>query len=110
MTQAKSKAPAVEVRLKPNDSSGHPRLANYTTIAVAKGIAYVDFGFIEPALASAIANKAANGETASEGVEGQLVARVAMDMDMFVRLHRQLQQVLMRLRAAGESNAVQKAS
>ena len=110
MTQAKPKAPAFEVRLKSNDSSGHPRLANYTKIAVARGISYVDFGFVEPALIGAMANGAANGQVAAEDIEGQLVARVAMDVDVLGRLHRQLQHVLLSLRGAAEGNANKKVS
>lgn len=110
MNEAKPTAPAFDVRLKSNDSSGHPRLANYTKIAVAKGIAYADFGFVEPALVGAIANRAANGQAVAEGIEGLLVARVAMDMDVLIRLHRQVQHVLMSLRAAAEIKANKNAS
>jgi len=34
---------ALNIRLKPSDSSAHPRAANYTNIGVAQGIAYLDF-------------------------------------------------------------------
>ena len=58
MNEAKDKVLALNVRLKSNDSSAHPRATNYTNVGVAQGIAYVDFGFIEPALLGAIAKTA----------------------------------------------------
>lgn len=39
---------AVTVQLKPVEQSDQPIMANFTAIAVAQGIAYLDFGFIEP--------------------------------------------------------------
>lgn len=103
MDEAKDKVLAFHVRLKPNDSASHPRTANYTSVRVAQGIAYLDFGFIEPALLGAIAKPARDGQTA-KAIEGQLVSRVAMGTDVLAWLHQQLQQVLLSLRAA-EKNA-----
>ena|SRR5215831_4155007 len=100
MNQTKDQVLALNVRLKSNDSSGHPRATNYTNVGVAQGIAYVDFGFIEPAILGAIANTAKNGQVAPKGIEGQLVTRVAMGVDVLARLHQQLQQVLIGLRGA----------
>src|SRR5262245_11130940 len=100
MNEAKDKVLALGVRLKSSDSSAHPRAANYTNVGVAQGIAYLDFGFIEPALLGAIANSAKNGQAAPKGIEGQLVTRVAMGVDVLVRLHQQIQQVLVELRDA----------
>ena len=81
----------------------HPRAANYTNVGIAQGIAYVDFGFIEPALLGAVAKDAKNGQPAPKGIEGQLVTRVAMGVDVLARLHQQIQQVLMGLRNASRS-------
>ena len=47
-------SPAVSVRLHPVEQSDQPIMANCSTVSVAQGIAYLDFGFIEPAL---LANK-----------------------------------------------------
>ena len=55
MSEAKDKTIAFNVRLKPSESSAHPRATNYMNVAVAQGIAYLDFGFIEPTLLAAIA-------------------------------------------------------
>jgi hypothetical protein len=91
---------ALNVRLKPSEPSAHPRATNYTNVGVAQGIASVDFGFIEPALFAAIAKTAKEGPAAPKGLEGALVTRVAMGVDVPARLHQQIQQVLVGLRDA----------
>jgi hypothetical protein len=88
----------LNVRLKPSDSSAHPRAANYTNVGVAQGMAYLDFGFIEPALLAAVAKTAKDGQAAPKGLDGHLVTRVAMDVSAFARLQQQIQQVLLGLR------------
>ncbi|MDF0665710.1 MAG: hypothetical protein P0119_06490 [Nitrospira sp.] len=90
---------ALNVRLKPSESSAHPRAANYTNVGVAQGIAYLDFGFIELSLLAAIAKAAKNGQAATKGLDGHLVSRVAMDIGALARLQQQIQQVLGGLRA-----------
>jgi len=67
---------------------------------VVQGIAYVDFGFIEATLLAAIARTAKDGQVAPKGLEGTLVTRVAMGVDVLARLHQQIQQVLVNLRDA----------
>lgn len=104
MNEAKDKVLALNVRLKSNDSSAHPKAANYTHVGIAQGIAYVDFGFIEPTLLGAIANTAKNGQAAPKGIEGHLVTRVAMGVDVLARLHQQLQQVLVGMRNSSRAN------
>jgi hypothetical protein len=86
--------------LKPGEPSAHPRATNYTNVGVAQGIAYVDFGFIEPTVLAAIAQTAKDGQAAPKGLDGALVTRVAMGGDVLVRLHQQIQQVLVGLRDA----------
>ena len=100
MSNAKDQTIALNVRLKPSESSAHPLATNYTNVGVAQGIAYVDFGFIEPALLAAIAKTAKDGQAAPKGLEGHLVTRVAMGEDVLARLHQQIQQVLVSLRDA----------
>ena len=77
---------AVNVRLKPSDPSAHPRATNYTNVGVAQGIAYLDFCFIEPALLAAIAKTAKDGQAAPKGLEGTLVTREAMGVDVLARV------------------------
>ena len=90
---------ALNVRLKPSDSSAHPRAANYSNVGVAQGIACLDFWFIEPALLATIAKTAKDGQAAPKAIDGQLVTRVAMDVGTLARLQRQIQQVLVGLRS-----------
>ena len=100
MRDVKEQTIALNVRLKPSESSAHPRASNYTNVAVAQGIAYLDFGFIEPTLLAAIAKTAKDGQAAPKGLDGTLVARVAMGVDVLARLHQQIQRVLVGLRDA----------
>ena len=100
MSEAKDKTITFNVRLKPSEPSAHPRATNYTNVGVAQGIAYVDFGFIEPKLLAAIAKAAKDDQPAPKGLEGTLVTRVAMGVDVLARLHQQIQQVLVGLRDA----------
>ena len=105
MSETKDQTIALNVRLKPSESLAHPRATNYTNVGVAHGIAYVDFGFIEPTLLAAIAKTARNGRAAPKGLEGALVTRVAMGVDVLARLHQQIQQVLVSLREARQAKA-----
>jgi hypothetical protein len=100
MSESKDTTIALNVRLKPSESSAHPRAVNYTNVGVAQGIAYLDFGFIEPALLAAIAKTAKDGQVAPKGLEGHLVTRVAMGVDVLARLQQQIQQVLAGVRNA----------
>jgi hypothetical protein len=78
MSEAKDKTVALNVCLKPSESSAQPHATNYTDVGVAQGIGYVDFGFIEPALLAAIAKTAKDGQATPKGLNGTLVTRVAM--------------------------------
>lgn len=100
MSAPKDQTIALNVRLKPSEPSAHPRATNYTNVGVAQGIAYLDFGFIEPALLAAIAKTAKDDQTAPNRLEGALVTRVAMGVDVLARLHQQIQQVLVGVRDA----------
>ncbi len=103
MSESKDATIALNVRLKPSDSSAHPRAANYTNVGVAQGMAYLDFGFIEPALLAAIAKTAKDGQAAPKGLDGHLVTRVAMDIGALARLQQQIQQVVVGLYGAQKS-------
>ena len=65
---------------------------------MAQGIAYLDFGFIEPALLVKVMMASQNGQTSPEQVEGKLVTRVSLGLDVLARLQGQMQQVLLNLR------------
>ncbi len=104
MSEAKDTTVALNVRLKPMDLSNLPHQANYSTVGVAQGIAYVDFGFIEPTVLAAIAKTTKDGQAAPKAIESQLVTRVAMSVDVLTRLHQQIQQVLVSMRNARQPN------
>jgi hypothetical protein len=102
MSEPTDKTISLNVRLKPSESTAHPRAVNYSNIGVAQGIVYVDFGFIEPAALSAVAKSAKEGQPAPKGLDGHLVTRVAMPLEALVRLQQQIQQVVAGLREARE--------
>ena len=103
MSESRDKSIPLNVRLKPSESSAHPRAVNYSNVGVAQGIAHVDFGFIEPAVLAAVAKTAKDGQAAPKGLDGHLVTREAMPLDALVRLQQQIQQVLVGLREARQS-------
>ena len=105
MSDAKDQTIALNVRWKHSESSAHPRATNYTTVGVAQGIVYLDFGFIEPTMIAAIAKTAKDGQASPKGLEGALVTRVAMSVDVLARLHQQIQQVLVGLREARQGKS-----
>lgn len=100
MSEPKDTQIALNVRLSPSDSSAHPRVTNYTNVGMAQGVAYLDFGFIEPALLAAVAKMAKDGTAAPKRVDGSLVTRVAMEVNALARLHLQIRQVLIGLQGA----------
>ena len=98
MSETKGDTIALNVRLKSVDHSNLPHQANYSNVGVAQGVAYLDFGFIEPALLGSIAKTAKDSRAAPNVIDGQLVTRVAMGVDVLARLRQQIHHVLVRLR------------
>lgn len=92
------KAITLNVQLAPGNATEQPMLANYTSVSVAQGIAHVDFGFIEPALFGALGQAIRQNKPIPNGVSGTRTARIALPLDVLVRLEQQLQQTLMGLR------------
>ena len=88
------------VRLAPVNNSDQPVLANYATVNVAPGMAFIDFGFLEPAMLAALPRVAKEGGKLPESVNGKLAVRVAMGYDGLAVLHQQLGRVLAGLRAS----------
>jgi len=68
---------------------------------VAQGIAYLDFGFIEPAALAAVVREAQQGKAMPKSLEGTLVRRVALPLEALLRLQQQVQQVVQGLRRSG---------
>jgi hypothetical protein len=102
-SEKNTNAVALQVKLKPIDRSDLPLTANYTNVGVAQGIAYLDFGFIEPSLMAAVARSSQNGGHVPRNLEGTRTARIAMPLESVLRLHQQLQQVLAGLRKKAEA-------
>jgi hypothetical protein len=75
-------------------------MSPFSVLSVAQGIAYLDFGFIEPSALAMLSRTVREGKAMPERLDGKLVARVAMGLDVLQRLDQQLQQVLQGLRGA----------
>ena len=66
------------VRLVPAGDSDQPRVANYTSLTLAPGMAFIDFGFFEPAMLAALPRVAQQGGKLPEAINGRLATRVAI--------------------------------
>jgi hypothetical protein len=60
---------SVNVRLRAVEQSDQPIASNFATVAVAQGIAYLDFGFIEPSLLAKVMVDSQNGQALPGQVE-----------------------------------------
>jgi hypothetical protein len=86
------------VRLVPAGDSDQPRVANYTALTLAPGMAFIDFGFFEPAMLAALPRVAQQGGKLPESINGRLATRVAMSYDTLANLHQQLGNALQGLK------------
>jgi hypothetical protein len=89
-----TQAMALNVRLKATDNTSTPVIANYTRVGVAQGVAYVDFGFIEPVLLGVVAQRAKNGDSLPKHMDASVTTRVALPIDALARLQQQLSQIV----------------
>jgi hypothetical protein len=87
---AQPKAASLGIRLVPVDGSDQPVLANYTSLNVAPGMVFIDFGFLEPAMLAALPRVAKAGGKLPESVNGKLAVRVAMGFDALQSLKQQI--------------------
>jgi len=99
-----NKSVALRVKLRAVNNSDLPVSANYTTATLAPGIAYLDFGFLEPGAMAALVGTARAGKPVSESLEGKLALRVAVGYDVLQTLHRQIGQMLADLRGKSEKS------
>ena len=88
------KSVGLNIRLAPVNNSDQPILANFTRLNAAPGVAFVDFGFLEPAALSALSRLARTGGKIPENLNGKLAVRVAIGFDSVAALHQQLGQLL----------------
>jgi hypothetical protein len=88
------------VRLTPVEDSDLPVVANYTAINVSPGMAFIDFGFIEPGMLTALPRMVQQGAKLPENINCRLAVRVAMGLEALANLQQQLTQVLASAQAA----------
>lgn len=81
-----------------SEGQDQPVLANYATISVAQGLAYLDFGFIEPAALAAVTQAAQQDKPLPKTLRGRRAVRVAVGLDVLQRLQQQLTQTMANLR------------
>ena len=93
------------LRLVPSGDSDQPVFANVCNVNVAPGVAFIDFGFLEPAMLTALPRVARQGGKLPERIEGRLAVRVALGVEALASLHQQLGRVL----AAGQRAAKKEA-
>lgn len=96
---AKPQRRSLGIRLAPAGGSEQPVVANYTQINVAPGMAFIDFGFLEPAMMNALPRVAKAGGKLPESIGGRLAVRVTLGYDTLAALHQQLGRVLAGLNA-----------
>ena len=97
------------VRLAPVADSDLPVVANYTAVNISPGMAFIDFGFIEPGMLSALPRMVQQGTKLPENINCKLAVRVAMGYEALSNLQQQLAQVMTNLQAATAA-AAKKAS
>ena len=90
------------VRMTPVGGSDQPVFANVCSVNVAPGVAFIDFGFLEPAMLAALPRVAKQGGKLPERINGKLAVRVALGYDALAGLHQQITQVLRGLSEAAK--------
>lgn len=94
------------LRLAPANNSDQPIVANISNVQLAPGMAYIDFGFIEPGVLAALPRLAQQGEKTPEQITGKLAARVVIGFDGLAQLHQQITRAMNELsEAAKRQNA-----
>ena len=93
----------LKLNLIPAGQSEQPVLANYSQLSLAPGIAYIDFGFVEPAAVAALTKTVRSGGKPPASINGRLAVRVAMGLDTLSQLEQQLGAALRELRAGAEA-------
>jgi hypothetical protein len=107
---ASAKRTSLGIRLAPVDNSDQPVMSNYVQVNVAPGIAFIDFGFLEPAVLSALPRVAKQGGKLPESIDGKLAVRVALGYETIVGLHQQLGKLLLGLGSAAAAAKEKKTS
>jgi hypothetical protein len=87
------------IRLQPVDHSDQPVFANFSTVQVAPGMVFLDFGFLEPSVLPSVMRLAQSGGKVPESVNGRLAARMVLGLDTAIQLAQQLEHQLRSLKA-----------
>jgi hypothetical protein len=104
-TQPGAERKGLGLRLVPVGNSDQPVFANVCNVNVAPGVAFIDFGFLEPAMLTALPRVAKEGGKLPERIEGRLAVRVAMGVEALASLHQQLGRVLASAQRAQKKDA-----
>ena len=99
---AENKTIGLNVRLTPSGNSEQPVFSNFTMVNIAPGTAFIDFGFIEPGVLSALPQMVRDGAKLPDALNGHLSVRVAMGLDAMSGLHQQLSRAIASLNAAAK--------
>lgn len=99
---------SLSLRLAPVNNSDQPVVANTSSVHLAPGMAYIDFGFIEPGVLAALPRVAQQGGKLPEEINGKLAVRVVMGFDVLAGLQQQLTRVMGELAKAAQRGAVEK--
>jgi len=91
---ASAKKASLGIRLLPSDDSDRPVVSNYCVVNAAPGMAFIDFGFLEPGMLSALQKVGKKGGKLPERLDGKLAVRVALGYDAMAALHQQLGRAL----------------
>jgi len=97
---AASQSKSMSVRLVPVGNSDQAIVATYSSINLAPSMAFIDFGFLEPAVLASLPRLARSGAKMPEKLNGRLAVRVAVGYDSLAGLHQQIGQVLKSLNTA----------
>ena len=92
------------LRLTPVNKSDQPVLVNTSNVQLAPGMAFIDFGFIEPGLLAALPRVAQQGGQLPKEINGRLAVRVAMGYDGLAQLQQQLTRAMAELAQLAELN------
>jgi hypothetical protein len=98
----------LSLRLNPVNNSDQPVVANTCSINLAPGMAYIDFGFIEPGVLSALPRIAQQGGKLPDEISGKLAVRVVMGFDGLANLQQQLTRVMGELAKAAQQGQEKK--
>lgn len=104
---AKRNTTGPAIRLVPVDNSDRAVVSNVTALQITPGMAFVDFGFLEPAMIAALQRASKEGDKLPERLDGKLAVRVAMSYDAMSTLHQQLGRALNGIAASASGNKQQ---